>query len=73
MAEQVQHAPCPIGYVVSTSAEQATARSAKGGISLETTYRNKITGEVIHIHDVYKSSGAQIPNHPSYRDFGKGN
>jgi RHS repeat-associated protein len=58
---------------VSTSAEQATARSAKGGISLETTYRNKITGEVIHIHDVYKSSGAQIPNHPSYRDFGKGN
>jgi hypothetical protein len=47
------------------------SRSAPGGISLESTYRNSVTGETIHVHDVYKASGAQIPTHPSYRNYGK--
>jgi hypothetical protein len=47
------------------------SRSAPGGISLESTYRHSMTGETIHVHDVYKPSGVQIPKHPSYRNYGK--
>ena len=57
---------------VSASAEQATARSARGGVSIENVYRNPVTGETLHVHDVFKASGNQIPKHPSFRDFGKG-
>lgn len=56
---------------VSTSAESATARSAQGGVSIESTYQNIKTGETIHVHDVYRPSGNQIPNHPTFRDYGK--
>jgi hypothetical protein len=57
---------------VSASAEQATARSAQGGVSVESVYRNPATGETLHVHDVFKPSGSQIPNHPTFRDYGKG-
>jgi len=57
---------------VSASAEQAKARSARGGVSIENVYRNAATGETLHVHDVFKASGGQIPKHPSFRDFGKG-
>jgi hypothetical protein len=56
----------------SASAEQATSRSARGGVSVESVYRNPVTGETIHVHDVFKPAGTQIPNHPTFRDFGKG-
>ncbi len=57
---------------VSASAEQATTRAARGGVSIESVYRNPTTGETLHVHDVFRPSGAQIPNHPTFRDFGKG-
>jgi len=57
---------------VSACAEQATARSARGGVSIESFYRNPATGETLHVHDVFKASGSQLPKHPSFRDFGKG-
>ena len=56
----------------SASVELATGRAAKGGVGIESTYTNKITGETIQVHDVYKPSGNQIPNHPTFRDYGKG-
>jgi hypothetical protein len=57
---------------VSASAEQARAKAARGGVSIESVYRNPSTGEVLHVHDVFKPSGGQIPKHPPFRDFGKG-
>ncbi len=54
------------------SAERATGKAAKGGVSVESTYTNKVTGETLHVHDVFKPSGSQIPNHPTYRGYGKG-
>lgn len=56
---------------VSSSAVPSTNRRARGGVSIENVYRNKTTGETIHVHDVFDSSGNQIPKHPSFRDFGK--
>ena len=35
-------------------------------------YRNPATGETLHVHDVFKPSGGQVPNHPTFRDYGKG-
>ena len=55
----------------SATAERATARRARGGVSVESVYVNKNTGETLHIHDVFNPSGAQIPNHPTFQDFGK--
>jgi hypothetical protein len=57
---------------VSASAEQAAAKSARGGMSVESVYHNPATGETLHVHDVFKPSGGQIPNHPTFRDYGKG-
>jgi hypothetical protein len=54
------------------SAEQATSRAGRGGVSVENLYRNPVTGETLHVHDVFKPSGAQIPKHPTFRDYGKG-
>lgn len=56
---------------VSSSAAQSTNRRVRGGISIESVYRNKQTGETLHVHDVFDSSGGQIPKHPSFRDYGK--
>jgi hypothetical protein len=53
------------------SAERATGGSARGGVSVESTYTSKLTGETIYVHDVYRPSGNQIPGHPTYRDYGK--
>jgi hypothetical protein len=55
---------------VSASAEKSTG--AKGGVSIESVYRNSTTGETLHVHDVFKPSGGQIPKHPTFRDYGKG-
>jgi hypothetical protein len=57
---------------VSASAEHASARAARGGVSVESVYRNPATGEILHVHDVFKASGSQLPKHPSFRDYGKG-
>lgn len=55
-----------------TAAFAEQARSVRGGVSVESTYTNAITGETIHVHDVFKSSGGQIRNHPTFRDYSKG-
>jgi S-adenosylmethionine hydrolase len=44
----------------------------RGGVSSESVYHNPTTGETLHVHDVFRPSGAQIPNHPTFRDYGKG-
>jgi hypothetical protein len=42
------------------------------GVSIEGVYRNSITGETLHVHDVFTPSGGQIPKHPTFRDYAKG-
>jgi hypothetical protein len=54
---------------VYTGAEKATSVRAKGGISIDSIYRNKITGDAIRVHDVYKVSGSQLKYHPTYKEF----
>ncbi len=56
----------------SASGERATGRKAKEGVSVESEYTNKVTGETIHVHDVFKPSGKHTPNHLTYRDYAKG-
>lgn len=55
----------------SASASQSTKKGAKGGVSIESTYKNVKTGETINVHDVFRPSGQQIPKHPTFRDYGK--
>jgi hypothetical protein len=57
---------------VYAGAGRATSRNARGGVSIESVYRNRVTGETLHVHDVFTPSGAQIPKHPTFRDYGKG-
>ncbi|MBL4886457.1 MAG: hypothetical protein JKY95_18255 [Planctomycetaceae bacterium] len=56
---------------VSSGVVESTSRRAKGGVSIESVYRNKQTGETLHVHDVFDSAGKQIDKHPSFRNSGK--
>lgn len=48
------------------SAERATGMAAKGGLSVESTYTNKVTDETILVHDACVPAGSLLPNHLTF-------